>query len=161
MLDDNDMYVIVKLTSGEQMMAVLTDEDEEYVMLDTPMSIRMIPVVEAGKEHVTAQPLCHFTDDQSFVISKRDILFVKKLHHVFIPHYQKIVQEHSKTSFITRKQKSAEDLTWEDENEEYLTERDYEEAKKRIALLREVFGREDEEEKPEVRVYVEGNDTKH
>lgn len=161
MLDDNDMYVVVKLTSGEQMMAVLKDEDEDFVILESPMSIRMIPVLEAGKEHVTAQPLCHFTDDQSFIISKRNILFVKTLHHVFVPHYQKIVAEHSKTSFITRKQKSAEDLTWEDENEEYLTERDAEEVRKRIALLREVFGREEEEEEPELRIYVEGNDTKH
>jgi hypothetical protein len=161
MLDDNDMYVIVKLTSGEQMMAVLKDEDEDYVMLDTPMSIRIIPVIEAGKEHVTAQPLCHFTDDQSFVISKRNILFVKKLHHVFISHYQKIVEEHSKTSFIARKQKSADDLKWEDENEEYLTERDEEEIRKKLDLLREVFGRENEEEEPEIRTYVQGNDTKH
>lgn len=161
MLDNNDMYVVVKLTSGEQMMAVLRDEDEEYVILDTPMSIRMIPVIEAGKEHVTAHPLCHFSEDQSFIIAKRDILFVKKLHHVFIPHYRKIVAEHAKTSLITKKEKSADDLTWEDENEEYLNERDSEEIKRRMAILREVFGRKDEEEEPEVRTYVEGNDTKH
>jgi hypothetical protein len=130
-------------------------------MLESPMAIRMIPVIDAGKDHVTAQPLCHFTDDQSFIISKRNILFVKKLHHIFIPHYQKIVKEHSKTSFITRTENRAEDLTWEDENEQYLTQRDSEEIKRRIEVLREVFGREDAEEQPEIRTYVEGNNTKH
>ncbi len=84
MLDGSELYVILKLSSGEQVMAVLHEEDDERVLLETPMCIRTIPVLDAGREHVTASPLCQFSDDKVFVIHKKDIMFCKKLHHLFI-----------------------------------------------------------------------------
>ena len=96
MLDDNEFYIVMKLTSGEQVMAVLKEEDDEHVLLESPMCIRTIPILDANREHITAQPLCQFSDDRSCVISKRDIMFVKKLHHIFMHHYQRIVAEHEK-----------------------------------------------------------------
>ena len=151
MLDDNEFYVIMKLTSGEQVMAVLKEEDDEHVLLESPMCIRTIPILEAHREHVTAHPLCQFSDDRTFVIAKRDIMFVKKLHHLFIPHYQRIVAEHEKLSFITKDQK--EELLWEDEV-------DQEEAIRRISMLEDLAKTpKDEEEERRYRVFIEGNDT--
>jgi len=151
MLDNNEFYIVMKLTSGEQVMAVLREEDEEHVLLESPMCIRTIPILEASREHVTAHPLCQFSDDRTFVIAKRDIMFVKKLHHLFIPHYQRIVAEHEKLSFITKDQK--EELLWEDEV-------DQEEAKRRISMLEDLAKTpKDEEEEKRYRVFVEGNDT--
>jgi hypothetical protein len=141
----------MKLTSGEQVMAVLKEEDEEHVLLDFPLCIRTIPILEAGREHITAHPLCQFSDDRTFVIAKRDIIFVKKLHHLFIPHYQRIVAEHEKVSFITKDQK--EELLWEDEV-------DLEEAKRRVLMLEELAKTpKDEREEERHRVFIEGNDT--
>ena len=151
MLDDNEFYIVMKLTSGEQVMAVLKEEDEDHVLLESPMCIRTIPILEASREHVTAHPLCQFSDDRTFVIAKRDIMFVKKLHHLFIPHYQRIVAEHEKLSFITKDQK--EELLWEDEV-------DQEEAKRRISMLEDLAKTpKDEEEERRYRVFIEGNDT--
>ena len=151
MLDDNEFYVIMKLTSGEQVMAVLKEEDEEHVLLDFPLCIRTIPILEAGREHITAHPLCQFSDDRTFVIAKRDIIFVKKLHHLFIPHYQRIVAEHEKVSFISKGKK--EELLWEDEV-------DLEEAKRRILMLEELAKTpKDEREEERYRVFIEGNET--
>ena len=151
MLDDNEFYIVMKLTSGEQVMAVLREEDDEHVLLESPMCIRTIPILEASREHVTAHPLCQFSDDRTFVIAKRDIMFVKKLHHLFIPHYQRIVAEHEKLSFITKDQK--EELLWEDEV-------DQEEAKRRISMLEDLAKTpKDEEEERRYRVFIEGNDT--
>ena len=141
----------MKLTSGEQVMAVLREEDDDHVLLESPMCIRTIPILEASREHVTAHPLCQFSDDRTFVIAKRDIMFVKKLHHLFIPHYQRIVAEHEKLSFITKDQK--EELLWEDEV-------DQEEAKRRISMLEDLAKTpKDEEEERRYRVFIEGNDT--
>jgi len=152
MLDDNEFYIVMKLTSGEQVMAVLKEEDDEHVLLDSPMCIKTIPILEAGREHVTAHPLCQFSDDRSFVIAKRDIMFVKKLHHLFIPHYQRIVAEHEKLSFISSKGKK-EELLWEDDV-------DQEEAKRRILMLEELAKTpKDEREEERYRVFIEGNDT--
>jgi len=151
MLDDNEFYVIMKLTSGEQVMAVLKEEDDEHVLLQSPMCIKTIPILEAHREHVTAQPLCQFSDDTTYVIAKRDIMFVKKLHHVFIPHYQRIVAEHEKVSFISKDKK--EEMLWEDDV-------DQKEAKRRILMLEELAKiPKDEREEERYRVFVEGNET--
>jgi hypothetical protein len=133
-------------------MAVLREEDDEHVLLESPMCIRTIPILEASREHVTAHPLCQFSDDRTFVIAKRDIMFVKKLHHLFIPHYQRIVAEHERLSFISKDSKK-EELLWEDEV-------DQEEAIRRISMLEDLAKTpKDEEEERRYRVFIEGNDT--
>jgi hypothetical protein len=154
MLDGTEFYVILKLTSGEQMMAVLRSEDEEYIEIEYPMVMRMIPVMSEGREHITAHPFCQFSDDRQFTLHKNDIMFVKKLHHVFIPHYQRIVREHEKTSLITNngREKQETSLEWEDE---VMT---VEEAKKRIEMLRSIAKMEEDEPLP-TSTYVNGNDT--
>jgi hypothetical protein len=79
-------------------------------------------------------------------------MFVKKLHHLFIPHYQRIVEEHERLSFIS-KDSNKEELIWEDEV-------DLEEAKRRILMLEELAKTpKDEREEERFRVFVEGNDT--
>jgi hypothetical protein len=110
----SDMYIVLKLTSGEQVMAVLLEEDEEHIMIENPMVMKTVISLEEGKEHITASPLCAFTDEQSFVLPKSNILFIKKLHHVYIPHYKRIVADNLEiTSFSPRD--SEEELQWEDD----------------------------------------------
>ena len=159
MLSGDEFYVVCKFTSGEQVMAVLTAEDTQHVELEYPMSIRTIPNFDTHREQITAHPFCQFSDDKSFVIDKRNVLYIKKLHHVFIPHYQRIVEEHEQTTFTASKQEPsrAEDLNWDDE-EVPLSNPDN--AKKAIKMLQEIFGeeREEQEEKPVIN-FVKGNDT--
>jgi hypothetical protein len=153
----NEHFVIVKLVSGEQVMATLTSEDATTVELQYPMVIRMIPFVdgERAHEHVTAAPLCQFSDDKTFRIPKTNIMFVKKLHEVLIPHYNRIVDEHENT-ILVRSDKTGnierikEELTVED-------------IQKRIDMLESIAGieRDTEGEEEETRYYVEGNETLH
>lgn len=156
MLKDNDLYVIFKLTSGENVMALLVQEDESNVLVESPMVMRSIMNFEAGKEHLTAAPLCAFTDETDFVISKSNIMFMKKLHRVFIPHYKRIVDEHEKsTHFVPPDSDTSEPLNWDDE----MTP---EKAKKALEQLRAIFGAEEEEEidwKEKMKFLVDGNDT--
>jgi hypothetical protein len=119
MISSNELFVVLKLVSGEQVMAVLRSEDEMFVELESPMCIRTIPVVATNKEHITAHPLCQFTDDVNYILDKKDVMFIKKMHHVFIPHYLRIVEEHEKLGVLnTNERQTAEDLYWEDETEE-------------------------------------------
>jgi hypothetical protein len=119
MLSGNELFVILKLVSGEQVMAVLRSEDEMFIEVESPMCIRAIPVLATNKEHITAHPLCQFTDDVNYVLDKKDVMFIKKMHHIFIPHYLRIVKEHEELSLMdTNERRTAEDLTWEDETEE-------------------------------------------
>ena len=153
----NENFVVVKLVSGEQVMATLTNEDADTIQLHYPMVIKMIPFIQDDQahEHVTAAPLCQFSDDNNNVIEKAKILFVKKLHEVLIPHYNRIVDEHENT-ILVRSDKTGhisrmkEELTVED-------------IQKRIDMLERMAGveRNTEEKVEETRYYVEGNDTVH
>lgn len=156
MLEDNDFYVVFKLTSGENVMAVLRQEDESHVMIEHPMVMRSIMNFEAGKEHLTAAPLCAFTDESDFVIAKKNIMYMKKLHRVFIPHYQRIVRDHQESTLFTpADSNTAESLQWDDE--EMTPER----AKKAIEQLQSIFERDEEEINwdEKLKNLVPGNDT--
>jgi hypothetical protein len=153
----NENFVIVKLVSGEQVMATLTNEDANTIQLHYPMVIKMIPFIQDDQahEHVTAAPLCQFSDDNNYIIEKTNILFVKKLHEVLIPHYNRIVDEHENTVLVRSDktghiQRMKEELTVED-------------IQKRINMLERMTGleRDTEEEEEEKSYYIEGNDTVH
>jgi hypothetical protein len=150
-LTEKDVYVVIKLVSGEQVMAILEEEDEHIVQLCHPMTIRTIPIVGQGREHITAHPFCQFTDDKFFLIEKKNVIFIKRLHHMMIPHYKRLVSEHGND--------------WKIENPPVESEEPMispEEARKRIAMLMGIAGMEErEEEKTIESIFVEGNDTKH
>ena len=117
-LDGNELCVIVKLVSGENVMAVLQDEDEQYVELLYPMSIRSIPV-STSKESVVAAPLCQYSDDDTYLIDKRNVLFIKKLSHVLIPHYYNMVEEFGESEFIRAARNIEEKKSiWEEAEDE-------------------------------------------
>lgn len=148
MLTGNESFVIMKLTTGEQLMCVLEQEDATHMQILDPMLIRTIPVPSEGREHITAHPYCQFTDDNVFDIDKRNIIFVKRMKEMMIPHYQRIVMQHSQDGSMR------EELTPE-------------EARKRIKMLANIFGEEleaalgEEPEEEPTTWFFEGNDTKH
>lgn len=150
MLTGNEFYVVLKLSTGEQIMGVLEQEDETHIQIISPMIIRSIPVPQEGKEHISAHPYCQFTNDNVFDIDKKNVIYIKPLKEVMIPHYKKIVMQ-----------------TELDYQEQETTQLTPEEARKRIRLLADIFGDEldnalgEEETGDNTGYYVEGNDTKH
>jgi len=144
MLTGKEVFVVVKFTSGEQVMSALQEEDDTYIELLHPMVVKTTPNFATGKEHVTAAPFCQFSRDDSYLIDKKNVLFIKAMHSSFVPHYIRIVQEH---------------------NDVELREPSKEE-KQKIAALVEAFGDAlDDEIEPEEGdgegIYIEGNDTRH
>jgi hypothetical protein len=122
MLTGNELYVVMKLVSGENVLAVLKKEDDDFIEVQSPMCIRTIPVLETGREHITASPLCQFSEDSSYILDKRNLMFVKKMHHLFIPHYQKIVADHEEVGLnieprIRKGQKPLEEKRQKEEEE--------------------------------------------
>lgn len=154
MLDGNESFIVLKLNTGEQLMAILEQEDATHIQIIDPMIIRTIPIVSEGREHVTAHPYCQFTGDNVFDIEKKNVIFIKPLLRTMIPHYLRIVKEHENSPAL-RTQKRAEDLAWGDEGEVSK-----EEAIRRIEMLQEMIETEVEKEEPN-NWFIEGNDTKH
>ena len=150
--------VVIKLVSGENVMSTLTNEDANYVELNHPMVIKMIPFVERGRaqEHVTASPLCQFSDDTNYTIPKSSIMFVKKLHDVMIPHYTRLVSEQDNT-ILVRSNKSGRVEIIDDEEPPLSLE----EIRRRIEMLQAIADAPVRETTEEERYFIEGNETKH
>lgn len=152
----SEYYVVVKFTSGEQCFAVLEEEDTQYVQLLNPMLIKTTVDFSVGKEHITAVPLCQFSEDKTYLIEKKNVMFIKRMHTIFVPHYNRIVEEHNEVVHVRKDRdgnyKKAEDLCWEDP--ENLTS---EEIQKRIEMLTEIIEKEESIESN----FIEGNDTVH
>ena len=102
MLTGEEYFVIVKLTSGEQVMSALQDEDEQFVLLSHPMVVRTIPNFETGREQVTVAPLCAFSSDVEYTIEKKNVIFIKPLEEKYIEHYINVVREHKKIKFTPK-----------------------------------------------------------
>lgn len=150
-------YVIIKMTTGEQVMACLEEDAPDYIEVSYPMVVNMHQIADAGKihEHVTAKPFCQFSADKVYRLPKSSVMFYKELHEMLIPHYTRIVNAYEDTVLV--KTKPQKELDWDEP--EHMT---VDEIRKRIDMLEEIFGKEPEKEEEEpFRVFIEGNDTIH
>ena len=86
-------YVVVKLTTGETLLAMLAAQDEEKIELYHPLVVKAIQLQRDGKlyEQTVTNVYCPFTEDQDFVFENADVLFVKPMHTKIIPYYQTMV----------------------------------------------------------------------
>ena len=143
MLTGNEFFVIVRLTTGEQIMSALQSEDDSYVELLHPMIVRTVPNFQTGREVVTVAPFCAFAEDATYVLDKKNVLFIKRLGEKFISHYMDVVKEQN-VRFTPR-----EDISHLEEFEDPLE------------AIDQLRGIADETEEEKNRIYLEGNDTKH
>jgi hypothetical protein len=154
MLTGNEFYVVVRLVTGEQIMSVLQEEDDNYIQLLHPMLVRTIPNFETGKEHVTAAPFCAFTEEESFILDRKNVLFIKPLKQAFVSHYINIVRESEGIRFTPSGREPREVLD-HDQIEHLKSIAD------KISAIEQLRPIADETEEEKHRVFVEGNDTKH
>jgi len=82
-------------------------------------------------------------------------MFIKELHELLIPHYNRIVDDHENTVLVRSDKTGKIDRVRED-----LT---VEDLQRRIDMLESIAGVEGdtEIEEEEIRYYVEGNETLH
>lgn len=149
-------YVIIKLQSGEQVMATLEEDSTDYIDVSFPMVISTTPIIDGERihEHITAKPLCQFSADKYFRLPKSGILFYKELHEMVIPHYTKIVNSYEDTVLVKTKN-SQKELDWDDQGEMTVDD-----IRKTVDSLSDIFG-EEKEEQEEQTLYTEGNNTVH
>ena len=146
-LNVNDTYVVLKLVTGEQIMAVKRAESNSSITIEYPMLIKAYPFMNNGEmgEHVTASPYCKFAEDKVFEFKKTDIVFEKKVHKYAIPFYVRLVNEYETTIEDKDDTESIEDLS--------------DRVDKLLSHLKSIA--EGQEEDPEEKVNVQGNDTLH
>ena len=108
----DDTYVIVKLVTGEQILAVKRSETDQSITIEFPMIIKTYPFRPSADEigeQVAASPYCKFSDDKVFTFNRKDIVFEKLLNQFAIPFYLKLVNEYE-TTIEVPEPKDIEDL---------------------------------------------------
>jgi hypothetical protein len=159
-------FVLVKMISGEQVMAMLEYENDVEVKIKYPMLVRTIPSInpQTGKqtENITAAPWCQFVEERIFEIEKRNVLFMNKLHPLVIEQYMQMVDAFEKE--VEVKKDSDGQLFWEDEEDDDMMTVD--DVKRTISALSSILSEEREEddklqqaEKEYKVTFVKGNDT--
>ena len=101
-------YVAIKMQSGEDLLGVLHEEDASGILLMHPMEMHHAPDEHEGIEHYWAQPFCPYSEEQTFFLSKRHIVYMKKLSDYLIPHYHAMVQNFSESEIIRNARLSSE-----------------------------------------------------
>lgn len=101
-LTPKDTYVVFKLRTGEQLIAVQRSEDVNDIVIEYPMLVKSYAFQDdedpnSVSENITASPFCKFSEDKVFTFKKTDLIFVKKLHQYAIPFYVNLVEEYEKT----------------------------------------------------------------
>ena len=158
-------YVVVKLITGETVMATFDGEDEKYIKIDFPVQIRSVLIPEINKESLSASPLCPFSESTTFVLEKAHIVYIKKMHPAFVEHYKDFCKSYDEAMIPTKRAKLDNDpLDEMFEGFDDLDDLTMEEIHRRLELLEAIASapRDDlTEEELDKRVYVQGNDTKH
>ena len=87
-------YIIFRLVDGETIMARLMAETPDSIIVEDPISIRVIQVntPEGVIEKTVTNPLCTFTNEKEFSFMKSHTLFIKPVHPVVSLFYLKIVR---------------------------------------------------------------------
>lgn len=96
----NKYYVVIKLVSGEQIMATLIHEDEYTIEIENALQIKLRVVSEEHRqfESISVVPFCQFTDDPNFVLDKSIIIYVKELSESLVSKYEDLIESEFKVN---------------------------------------------------------------
>ncbi len=158
MTQDKD-YVVLKLITGETVMAMFHGEDEKYIRVDYPVQIRTVMIPGINRETVHAAPFCQFSDSTAFVLEKNHIVYIKKLHHQFVSHYKNFLKSYDEALIpATRGNVDMEALEDAFDDLEDLT---LEEVNRRLDMLEAIANAPSSKDEESNVTIVEGNDTIH
>jgi hypothetical protein len=136
-------YVVLRMSTGEELIAVLHAEDSDSVMVMHPMEMHHAPDEEHGIEHYWAQPFCPYSEEQTFFLEKKHIVYIKRLSEYLVPHYHSMVQNFSESEVIKSARMSAErKVSWGGKE---ITEEEAKQRIEQIKKLRELDSLDDED----------------
>lgn len=152
-------YVVVKLVSGETVMAMFEGEDDKFIKIDYPIQIKTTIIPELQRESISASPLCPFSASTSYVLEKNHIVYIKAMHETYISHYKSFLKSYEEAMIPTTRSEIQQTLSEYFDDAEHLT---VDEINRRIEMLEAIAGGEVDEEDLDVMLSVmEGNDTIH
>lgn len=112
--------VVIKLVTGDMMMATLMLETDDTVIVHDPIAVKTIQANKNGAivERTVTAPYCGLTDEREYVFDRRNVLYVKKLNDTVDKYYTRLVKEFEET-FTIDNVDSLSDEFKEDDQEEH------------------------------------------
>jgi len=98
-IKSSEDFVIVRLSTGESILAIRLKEDEKEITIEYPFVLKNYPrITKQGGiiEQVTAGPYCSFAENRTFAFPKKDVFFIKKLHSFAIPFFMSLYNQHER-----------------------------------------------------------------
>lgn len=90
-----DRIIVLKLISGEEIVATFIEESEYEVSVMFPMMVKYMPKITEGRvvEAITLAPYSHFASDDIFTFVKSHIMFCKELNNNYYNVYALAVED--------------------------------------------------------------------
>lgn len=84
--------VIIRLVTGEQLIAKLLNHTPDGVLVFRPVVLKYYPAIENGRvgEKLTTSLFSPLSSDESFVFDIRHCVCISKLHSRIVPHYENV-----------------------------------------------------------------------
>ena len=106
-------YVTIKLVNGDNIIAVMISEEDDYFILMFPIQMKLVRVdIKDGKKEVLAgTPWVPYTDEKVFNIFKQDIITINPLNESTIEYYKNLVDVSIVTQLDIQETESIDDLS--------------------------------------------------
>lgn len=95
MNNSNEIYMVFKLVTGEQIVAVYIDQTDDELTVFDPIVIKHIPVMSPSgevTEQVMSHSLCSLTDEREFTFQRSMVVFESSLSETLIPYYHGLLK---------------------------------------------------------------------
>jgi hypothetical protein len=82
-------YVTVKLVNGDNIIAVMISEEDDYFILMYPVQMKTSRI--DTKEILVGTPWSPFTDEKIFNVFKQDVIMMQPLNNSTIAYYKNLI----------------------------------------------------------------------
>ena len=94
MTTDKTIFIVVKLSTGETILATMVEQDDRSLTIEYPLEMKWTPSENAGgvvEYKLTAMTYCPFTVDRTFIFRIGDIQHVNHMNQTMIESYMSLV----------------------------------------------------------------------
>jgi hypothetical protein len=101
MITDSSILVVVKLGSGETILATMVDQTDNSITIEYPLEMKWSPYeTPAGLVgyKLTAMTYCPFTVDRTFVLRITDVQHINGMNETLVESYLSLVMDKSNKS---------------------------------------------------------------
>ena len=95
MTADLDRYVVIKLTSGEELLGTLVKEDDYELKVQFPMVVKHVSRLMGGYpvESIVLGTYSHFCADDEFTFNKQHVVILKDMDPRYVDEYHRSVDD--------------------------------------------------------------------